>query len=1074
LITPPLPKNEIQRLLALKKFELLDTAAEEVFDDLTKLASQIFATPMALITLVDESRQWFKSCVGIAATETPRDISFCGHAILGQDLFEVADALLDERFADNPLVTGDPNVRFYAGMPLITTAGYALGTLCIIDTVPRQLTTAQRESIKMLARQAITQIEYHLTLLQITALNQQLIESASFHDTLLDSVEQSIISIDTDGIITSFNAGAEAILGYQADELVGKKTLLILHDADEISQCAAGLGLIPAQTPQSLLEIFMAQSKASAADTCECSYVHKDGSHIAVSLMFKPMHDHAGELIGFLAVARDIRSTKKAQKSLAEMADILQHTGEMAKVGGWSIDLTTMQLTWSSEVYRIYELESTKPPAVEEAIGYYLPEDQLVITAAVALAISDGVPWDLEQQLITAKGNQIWVRAQGAAVIENGKAIGLKGVFQDITERKKNRLDLAKINRALTMVSKCNEVMMHISDEKQLIVDVCRIIVEVGGYKVSWVGYAESDAGQSITVQACFGNANDDLLNQKMRWLESHEHIDTPAAKTIRNSQVTMVGDVMLDPDYANKTLALQLGYRALVYLPLNNKGLTFGVLGLYAAEPRIFGQDEIRLLQELADNLVSGIVNIRAETERDQLSAAMLNMATALSAHGGDRFFAQLVSNMTTALAADGAYVAELIAEQPWQGRTIALQVDGEVMANYDYHISDGLFDRLFGEGDICIVTEDAARDYADLSMMRFYQYEAFAALRLRSSSNEALGLIFVLFKQPIKAQFYDRIVAMLKIFSSRTANELERMQAEALIQEQAALLDKTRDAIVVRDLEHKITYWNKGAETLYGWTAAEAIGKHSYSLFKHELDAFDHAVKQLRATGEWVGELVKRHKSGARLVIEAHWTLVNNKQGQAGAIFSFESNISERKTEDEKIRQLAFYDPLTQLSNRRLLMSRLEQALAKVADNKEYGALIFIDMDNFKKLNDTMGHEEGDLLLKTVASSLKASVRENDTVARLGGDEFVVMMEDLSVIRSQAMLRATTIANKILAKLDITLNFDGYAHHSSCSLGIALFNHQTKSIGDLLKQADTAMYQAKADGRNTLSIFE
>jgi diguanylate cyclase (GGDEF)-like protein/PAS domain S-box-containing protein len=298
--------------------------------------------------------------------------------------------------------------------------------------------------------------------------------------------------------------------------------------------------------------------------------------------------------------------------------------------------------------------------------------------------------------------------------------------------------------------------------------------------------------------------------------------------------------------------------------------------------------------------------------------------------------------------------------------------------------------------------------------------------------------------------------------------------MRAEAVIYEQASLLDKTRDAIVLTDLDCRITYWNKGAESLYGWTAEEALGQYNYLLLEHDAAASASASSLLHASGEWVGEIVKQHKNGQRIVIETHLTLMKNRQGQDYSIFAIESNISERKHAEEEIRQLAFYDQLTQLSNRRLLMNRLEYALAKTADNKEYGALIFIDMDNFKQLNDTLGHDKGDLLLQEVAKNLRACIREQDTVARLGGDEFVVLMEDLSVIRSQAQQRANKIASKILAKLDQTLNFDGYEHQSSSSIGIALFNHQSKSISDLLKQADTAMYRSKAAGRNTLSFFE
>lgn len=159
----PLPENEASRLAALQCYRILDTDPEDSFDDLTALAAEMCGVPIALVSLIDAKRQWFKSTVGIDATETPRDIAFCAHAILQSDVFIVPDTLLDDRFADNPLVTNDPHIRFYAGMPLITSVGEALGTLCVIDRVPRQLTDSQQEALRRLGRQTVKLLEYRLS-----------------------------------------------------------------------------------------------------------------------------------------------------------------------------------------------------------------------------------------------------------------------------------------------------------------------------------------------------------------------------------------------------------------------------------------------------------------------------------------------------------------------------------------------------------------------------------------------------------------------------------------------------------------------------------------------------------------------------------------------------------------------------------------------------------------------------------------------------------------------------------------------------------------------------------------------
>jgi GAF domain-containing protein len=156
----PLPENETERLAALRGYQILDTPPDTEFDLLTALASQICAAPIAMVSLVDEHRQWFKSKVGVSISETRRDIAFCAHAILQRDVMEVDDASADKRFADNPLVTSSPHIRFYAGAPLVTKEGCALGVMCVLDRKPRKLSNEQRTWLSMLGQLTMAILDF--------------------------------------------------------------------------------------------------------------------------------------------------------------------------------------------------------------------------------------------------------------------------------------------------------------------------------------------------------------------------------------------------------------------------------------------------------------------------------------------------------------------------------------------------------------------------------------------------------------------------------------------------------------------------------------------------------------------------------------------------------------------------------------------------------------------------------------------------------------------------------------------------------------------------------------------------
>jgi len=301
------------------------------------------------------------------------------------------------------------------------------------------------------------------------------------------------------------------------------------------------------------------------------------------------------------------------------------------------------------------------------------------------------------------------------------------------------------------------------------------------------------------------------------------------------------------------------------------------------------------------------------------------------------------------------------------------------------------------------------------------------------------------------------------------------ERKQAEQELHI-AAIAFEAQEGIIITDAHKVILRVNQAFSHLSGYSAEEAIGQKP-SLLKsghHDEQFYRDMWEALDRDHYWHGEIWNRRKNGE---VRPNWltiTAVTTAEGQVTNYVSAYSDLSQHKKDEAAIHSLAFYDPLTSLPNRRLLLDRLQHTLAASARHHNHGALLFIDLDNFKTLNDTKGHNIGDLLLIEVANRLQACVREGDTVARLGGDEFVVILEELSEESSQAAAQTEAVCDKMLAAISQPYLLQGYEYHGSTSIGISLFRNQEITMDELLKRADTAMYQAKSAGRNTLCFYD
>lgn len=435
MLTPSLPADESERLEALRSLAVLDTAAEERFDRITRTAQRLFDVPIVLVSLVDQCRQWFKSAQGLTASETPRDISFCGHAIHAGDVFVVENALTDPRFADNPLVTGPPDIRFYAGAPLATAGGFRVGTLCLIDSKPRAFPEADRRALRDLAGWAEDELGRRNEE-QVTTISN---EQEAFLRAILNTVVDGIITIDEHGTVESFNPAAVRIFGYPPEEVIGRNIKKLMPEPYH------------SQHDGYLARFLTTRSPRVIGIGREVTGQRKDGSTFPMELAV-----NEAVVVGrrfFTGIVRDISARKAAEQKLHETMTLQRAVldGTTYSIISTAIDGTILTFNHAAEQMLGY--------AADEVIGQQTPalihDPQEIIERAERLSKELGEPIAPGFEVFVAKarrnladecewtylrkdGSRLPVLLSVTALRDAAQQIsGFLGIAYDISERKK-------------------------------------------------------------------------------------------------------------------------------------------------------------------------------------------------------------------------------------------------------------------------------------------------------------------------------------------------------------------------------------------------------------------------------------------------------------------------------------------------------------------------------------------------------------------------------------------------------------------------------------------------------------
>jgi len=425
----PLPPNEAARLAALLRYAVLDTAPEPAFDDLTRLAAQIFVTPIALISLIDGTRQWFKSCTGLDVVEVAREVSFCSHTILQLDGLVVTDATKDDRFAGNPLVTAPPAIRFYAGFALTTREGFAVGTLCVMDCKPRQFDGAQMESLRVLTGQVMTQLELrrHLDELaqnieQRQQTEERLRTSEAFYEALVETLPQNILRKDINGRFTFANRKSCQSMGRTKEEIIGKTDFDLFPPE------------LAAKYHRDDLRVMTTRENL---DTVE-AHQGPHGERLFVHVIKTPLYDASGNVVGVQGIFYDVTQRKRIEEDLAYERDLLRALLDYIPDRIYFKDVNCRFMRCSKSMAVWLGLSDAKEvigktdfdfhPA-EQAQEYYNDEQRILLRGEPLIS-------KLERQ-IDPEGNEIWASVTKVPIYtQSGSIAGLVGLSRDITQLK--------------------------------------------------------------------------------------------------------------------------------------------------------------------------------------------------------------------------------------------------------------------------------------------------------------------------------------------------------------------------------------------------------------------------------------------------------------------------------------------------------------------------------------------------------------------------------------------------------------------------------------------------------------
>ena len=822
------PGTEAHRIEVLKSYGVLDTAAEPAYDQITNLLAAICQTPIALVSLIDSERQWFKSIYGADWTSNPREIAFCAHAIGQRGLFTVEDARGDARFAGNPLVLGEVGLRFYASVPLVNSADLALGTLAVIDTVPRRLSALQQQALRTLADQVMAQLEsrrrqrsLEAALLARDTSQASLLESDEHWRLLFEHNPMPMWLFDRQTLrFLAVNDAAVAHYGWSRAEFAAM-TIQDIRPADELPALAADL----------------AEGHRKLHFGSVWRHCKKSGEQMHVDIAAHSMRyrGHDARLVMAHDISGQVRSTQALQASEARWQRLFaaSATGIAAADAEGrfvSVNPAFCQLTGHSEA------ELLGAPI----LSFTHPDDVATCQHELDRLVAGEVEsCSIDKRYVRPDGDAVWARA----------SVTLTGTFPAGPG-------------PLPQTRQYVAVVQNIDSQRRAEEEISR---QHG--LVALAGHMARLGGWQVLLQP----------HRQVRWTEElrvildippgvEPSLDTALAWAMPGSRERVTSALQA---------CLDTGTAFDVDLPVHT-----------AAGRQLFVRAIGQAMRDPAGRIYGAEGALIDHTERQQAQQALLRSE--------ERF--RNVARATT----DAVWDWDLIEGTLWWNEGIQT-LFGHLRAGLEPGIESWTTrihpeDRVRAEGSLrAAVAGHGERWNAE------YRFA-------RADGSHAL----VLDRGFVMRDESGRAVRMLGGISDLSAQR----EAEQRLQRQAALLDAARDAIVVHDLEHRIVYWNRGAERLFGWDAGQALGRRVPELLQEDENLAAQAQAEVLRRGEWAAVVRCRSRDGRDVMLDVRLSLLRDAAGCPEAVLAIKTDVTQRVALEAQLQQAQRLEAVGQLT--------------------------------------------------------------------------------------------------------------------------------------------------------------